>query len=179
MVTRDDLATRLFHASVEVITSEGELLQAGADEGRAMVEVASAVSAAVAASDGSVRRLFEDVARAVARLEGGGTGVSFWAAWLDGLAAAAPEGDEAGYEDLRDMFDQALDDVTRALAAGLCDAAPTDALAVACVAVSACDDEIDAFDEAADAVEESITAAGLDGPVSLSLARFLRGMAQA
>lgn len=178
-MTRDELAVRLLHASVEVIISEEELVQEHADAGQAMVDVASAVSAAVAASDGSIKRLFSDVARGVARLEGSGPGVSFWASWLDGLAEAAPEGDEAGYEDLRDMFDQALDDVTRALAAGLCDVAPTDALAVASVAISSCDDELDAFDEAADAVEESITGAGLDDPVSLSLARFLRGMTQA
>ena len=65
MVSRDDLAVRLFHATMGVITSEEELIQADAEGGRAMTEVASAVSAAVAASDGSIRRLFEDASLSV------------------------------------------------------------------------------------------------------------------
>lgn len=177
MVSRDALAARLFHASMGVITSEDELVAADPEGGRAMVDVATTISAAVAASDGSIDDLFSDVARAVSRIEGAGSGISFWSAWLEGLADAAPAGDAAGYDDLRDMFDRALDEVTRALAAGLCDVAPTDALAVACVSVSSCADELDAFDEAADAVEEAVSGTG--DPVSIALARFLRGMTQA
>ena len=177
MVTRDGLAVRLFHASVLVITSERELIEADAQNGPLMVEIASAVSAAVAASDGSIRDLFEDVARAVSRMEGRGDGAAFWSAWFDGLAEAAPNEDEVGYEELAAMFDSAFQDVTHALAAGLCSVAPTDVLAVACVAVSECDDELDAFDAAADSVEEGIT--DESDVVALALARFLRGMAQA
>lgn len=177
MVSRDDLAVRLFHATMGVITSEDELVQADAAGGRAMTDVASAVSAAVAASDGSIRKLFEDASLSVSRLGGDDPGVSFWAAWLDGLAAASPDGDELDLEGVRTLFDQALDDVTRALAAGLCNVAPTDVLAVVSVAVSSSDDELDAFDDAADAAEEATS--GTDDPVSLSVARFLRGLAQA
>ena len=177
MVSRDDLAVRLFHATMGVITSEDELVQADAAGGRAMLEVASAVSAAVAASDGSIRRLFEDASLSVSRMGGDDPGVSFWVAWLDGLAAASPDGDELDLEGVRMLFDQALDDVTRALAAGLCNVAPTDVLAVVSVAVSSSDDELDAFDDAADAAEEATSGTG--DPVSLSVARFLRGLAQA
>lgn len=177
MVSRNGLAVRLFHASMQVITSERELLEADEKNGALMVEVASAASAAVAASNGSIRDLFEDVARAVSRMEGRGDGVAFWSAWFDGLAEAAPDEDEVGYEGLAAMFDAAFEDVTHALAAGLCSVAPTDVLAVACVAVSECDDELDAFDAAADAVEEGVT--DESDVVALSLARFLRGMAQA
>ena len=87
------------------------------------------------------------------------------------------EQEEIDLEGIKALFDKALDDVTRALAAGLCDVAPTDVLAVVSVAVSSCDDELDAFDEAADAAEEAT--AGTGDPVSLSVARFLRGLAQA
>lgn len=177
MVSRDDLAVRLFHATMGVITSEDELVQADAAGGRAMTDVASAVSAAVAASDGSIRKLFEDASLSVSRLGGDDPGVSFWVAWLDGLAAASPDGDKLDLEGVRTLFDQALDDVTRALAAGLCNVAPTDVLAVVSVAVSSSDDELDAFDDAADAAEEATS--GTNDPVSLSVARFLRGLAQA
>ncbi len=177
MVSRDALAARLFHASVQVITSEQELVQMDAENGGLMVEVASAVSAAVAASDGSIKDLFEDVARAVARIEGRGSSVAFWSAWFDGLAEAAPNEDEADFEDLRAMFDEAFADVSHALASGLCDVAPTDVLAVACVAVAECDDELDGFDAAADASEEALSAT--PDVVALSLVRFLRGMSQA
>ena len=177
MVSRDDFAVRLFHATMGVITSEEELIQADAEGGRAMTEVASAVSAAVAASDGSIRRLFEDASLSVSRVGGDDPGVSFWVAWLDGLAAGAPDEEEIDLEGIKALFDKALDDVTRALAAGLCDVAPTDVLAVVSVAVSSCDDELDAFDEAADAAEEAT--AGTGDPVSLSVARFPRGLAQA
>ena len=177
MVSRDALAARLFHASMQIITSEREFEQIDPVDGRLMVEVASAVSAAVAASDGSIKDLFEDVARSVSRIEDHGAGVAFWSAWLDGLAEAAPNEDDADFDDLHAMFDEAFDDVSHALASGLCDVAPTDVLAVACVAVAECDDELDAFDAAADASEELVT----DGSdvVTLALVRFLRGMAQA
>lgn len=177
MISRDGLSMRLFHASMQVITSEGELEQLDVENGKLMVEVASAASAAVAASNGTIKDLFEDMARSVTRIEDHGSAVRFWSTWFDGLAEAAPNGDEADYKDLRNMFDSALDDVTRALAAGLCDVAPTDTLAVACVAVSSCDDELDAFDEVADSVEEAV--ANDPDVVSLALSRFLRGLAQA
>ena len=54
---------------------------------------------------------------------------------------------------------------------------PTDVLAVACVAVAECDDELDGFDAAADASEEALSAT--PDVVALSLVRFLRGMSQA
>ena len=177
MIEQDGIAVRLLHACVEVITSEDELTQVDAAGGPAMVEVVSAISSSVAACNGDILDLFDDAARAVSRLELPGAAAEFWDAWLEGLAEAAPNDDEMSLEDFRTMFALGRDEVARTLDAGHGDAAALDVLVATCEAVDASEDDLEVFDDAADAAEE---AAGASTSVAaVSLARFLRGLAQA
>lgn len=177
MIEQDGIAVRLLHACVEVITSEDELTQVDAAGGPAMVEVVSAISSSVAACNGDILDLFDDAARAVSRLELPGAAAEFWDAWLEGLAEAAPNDDEMSLEDFRTMFALGRDEVARTLDAGHGDAAALDVLVATCEAVDASEDDLEVFDDAADAAEEA--AAASTSVAAVSLARFLRGLAQA
>ena len=176
MIERDGLAVRLLHACMEVITSEDELAGLDVAGGHIMVEVASAISSSVAASTGDVLDLFDDAARAVSRLGVSGGTVEFWDAWLEGLAEGAPGSDEMTVDELRSMLSLGRDEVARALESGLGDAAALEVL-VACDAVAASEDELDLFDDAADAAEGATE--GSTSVAAVSAARFLRGLAQA
>ncbi len=177
MIGRDGIAVRLLHACVEVITSEDELTQVDAAGGPVMIEVVSAVSSAVAACNGDILDLFDDAARAVSRLELPGAAVESWDAWMEGLAEAAPNDDEMSLEDLRTMFALGRDEVARAIGAGHADAAALDVLVATCEAADASEDDLEVFDDVADAAEEAANAS--TSVAAVSLARFLRGLAQA
>ena len=177
MIERDGIAVRLLHACVEVITSEDELTQVDAAGGPVMVEVVSAISSAVAACNGDILDLFDDASRSVSRLEPSSGAAQFWDAWLEGLAEAAPSDDEMPLEDFRAMLALGRDEVARALESGLGDAAALDVLVAVCEAADASEDDLEVFDDAADAAEEA--ADGSTSVAAVSLARFLRGLAQA
>lgn len=177
MIERDGIAVRLLHACVEVITSEDELTQVDAAGGPVMVEVVSAISSAVAACNGDILDLFDDAARAVSRLDVSGGTVEFWDAWLEGLAEGAPSDDEMPLEDFRAMLALGRDEVARALESGLGDAAALDVLVAVCEAADASEDDLEVFDDAADAAERASD--GSTSVAALSAARFLRGLAQA
>ena len=177
MIERDGLAVRLLHACMEVITSEDELADLDVAGGHIMVEVASAISSSVAASTGDVLDLFDDAARAVSRLGVSGGTVEFWDAWLEGLAEGAPGSDEMTVDELRAMLSLGRDEVARALESGLGDAAALEVLVAVCGAVAASEDELDLFDDAADAAEGATE--GSTSVAAVSAARFLRGLAQA
>lgn len=177
MIERDGLAVRLLHACMEVITSEDELADLDVAGGHIMVEVASAISSSVAASTGDVLDLFDDAARAVSRLGVSGGTVEFWDAWLEGLAEGAPGSDEMTVDELRAMLSLGRDEVARALGSGLGDAAALEVLVAVCGAVAASEDELDLFDDAADAAEGATE--GSTSVAAVSAARFLRGLAQA
>ncbi|WP_417229206.1 hypothetical protein [Thermophilibacter sp.] len=177
MIERDGLAVRLLHACMEVITSEDELAGLDVAGGHIMVEVASAISSSVAASTGDVLDLFDDAARAVSRLGVSGGTVEFWDAWLEGLAEGAPGSDEMTVDELRSMLSLGRDEVARALESGLGDAAALEVLVAVCDAVAASEDELDLFDDAADAAEGATE--GSTSVAAVSAARFLRGLAQA
>lgn len=177
MIERDGLAVRLLHACMEVITSEDELAQIDVAGGHIMVEVASAISSSIAASTGDILDLFDDAARAVSRLDVSGGTVEFWDAWLEGLAEGAPGDDEMDLDQFRAMLALGRDEVSRSLGTGLGDAAALDVVAAACSAADVSEDELEVFDDAADAAEHASD--GSASVAALSAARFLRGLAQA
>ena len=177
MIERDGLAVRLLHACVEVITAEDELAELDGEGGRLMVDLVSAISSAVAACNGDILDLFDDASRSVSRLELSGAAAEFWDAWLEGLAEGAPSDDEMSLDDFRSMLALGRDEMARALESGLGDAAAFDVLVVVCEAADASEDDLEVFDDIADAAEK--VADGSASVAVVSAARFLRGLAQA
>ena len=141
-----------------MIASEEELTQidahfGDADHGLTMVKIVSAISQAVVGSDGGIQEMLDDAAMAVMTLNGG-SAVPLWNTWLDGLQDAAPEGNEASVEDLKAMFANAISELQDMSGAQVGDKTMMDAFIPASEAIAACTgDELDLFDEAADAAE--------------------------
>lgn len=201
-MTRDELAERLLHACTEVIAAEDELTEidstfGDADHGITMVKIASAISAAVGRSGGGIQEMLDDAAMAVMVLNGG-SAVPLWNTWLDGLKEAAPEGSEATVDDLKAMFAYALEELSDMSGAEVGDKTMMDALIPASEAIAACTgDELDLFDEAAEAAEKGAEATkgfvskfgraksygektiGTPDAGAVSMARFFKGLAEA
>ena len=201
-MTRDELAERLLHACTEVIAAEDELTEidstfGDADHGITMVKIASAISAAVGRSGGGIQEMLDDAAMAVMVLNGG-SAVPLWNTWLDGLQEAAPEGSEATVDDLKAMFAHALEELSDMSGAEVGDKTMMDALIPASEAIAACTgDELDLFDEAAEAAEKGAEATkgfvskfgraksygektiGTPDAGAVSMARFFKGLAEA
>lgn len=201
-MTRDELAERLLHACTEVIAAEDELTEidstfGDADHGITMVKIASAISAAVGRSGGGIQEMLDDAAMAVMVLNGG-SAVPLWNTWLDGLKEAAPEGSEATVDDLKAMFAHALEELSDMSGAEVGDKTMMDALIPASEAIAACTgDELDLFDEAAEAAEKGAEATkgfvskfgraksygektiGTPDAGAVSMARFFKGLAEA
>lgn len=201
-MTRDELAERLLHACTEVIAAEDELTEidstfGDADHGITMVKIASAISAAVGRSGGGIQEMLDDAAMAVMVLNGG-SAVPLWNTWLDGLQEAAPEGSEATVDDLKAMFAHALEELSDMSGAEVGDKTMMDALIPASEAIAACTgDELDLFDEAAEAAEAGAEATkgfvskfgraksygektiGTPDAGAVSMARFFKGLAEA
>ena len=201
-MTRDELAERLLHACTEVIAAEDELTEidstfGDADHGITMVKIASAISAAVGRSGGGIQEMLDDAAMAVMVLNGG-SAVPLWNTWLDGLQEAAPEGSEATVDDLKAMFAHALEELSDMSGAEVGDKTMMDALIPASEAIAACTgDELDLFDEAAEAAEQGAEATkgfvskfgraksygektiGTPDAGAVSMARFFKGLAEA
>ena len=201
-MTRDELAERLLHACTEVIAAEDELTEidstfGDADHGITMVKIASAISAAVGRSGGGIQEMLDDAAMAVMVLNGG-SAVPLWNTWLDGLQEAAPEGSEATVDDLKVMFAHALEELSDMSGAEVGDKTMMDALIPASEAIAACTgDELDLFDEAAEAAEQGAEATkgfvskfgraksygektiGTPDAGAVSMARFFKGLAEA
>ncbi len=201
-MTRDELAERLLHACTEVIAAEDELTEidstfGDADHGITMVKIASAISAAVGKATGGIQEMLDDAAMAVMVLNGG-SAVPLWNTWLDGLQEAAPEGSEATVDDLKAMFAHALEELSDMSGAEVGDKTMMDALIPASEVIAACaGDELDLFDEAAEAAEKGAEATkgfvskfgraksygektiGTPDAGAVSMARFFKGLAEA
>ena len=198
---REELALRMIHACTDVIMAEEELAALDArlgdgDLGETMVTVASVVSQAVVSSEGGVQELFDDVAMAVMRLDG--AAAPLWHAWLDGLQEAAPVGDEASVDELKEMFSCATSRLMAATEVRAGDKTLVDAFAAAGDAAAACGgDELDLLDDVADAAEAGAEATkgqvakfgparelgeasrGTADPGAVAVAHFLRGLSRA
>lgn len=200
---KDELALRLLHACTDVIMAEDELTELDrrlglgtADLGATMVRVVSAVSQAVVASEGSIQEMLDAAATEVSKVPGG-RAVPLWSSWLDGLQEAAPDEDEVSVEGLKEMFAGGLGDLMRTTEARVGDKTMMDAFIPASEAAAACEgDELDLFDEVADAADTGAASTcdlvsrfgpaaelgeasrGTVDPGALAVAHFLRGLSR-
>ena len=141
-MTKDQLAARLQHACGAVMAAEQELTEidskfGDADHGLTMTKIAGAISAAVEAADGGIQSMLDDAAMAVMTLNGG-SAVPLWNTWLDGLAEAAPEGEELDAGGLKHMLGHALEELSALSKAKVGDKTMMDALIPATEAALAC-----------------------------------------
>lgn len=201
-MTRDELAARLLHGCMEVISAEAELTEidsrfGDADHGITMSKIASAISSSVAGANGTVQQMLDDAAMSVMVLNGG-SAVPLWNTWLDGLQEAAPDSSEVTVEQLKAMFANALEELSDMSGAQVGDKTMMDALIPASEAIAACaGDELDLFDEAAEAAEAGAENSrnfpskfgraksygdktiGTPDAGAVSMARFFKGLAEA
>lgn len=201
-MTRDELAARLLHGCMEVISAEAELTEidsrfGDADHGITMSKIASAISSSVAGANGTVQQMLDDAAMSVMVLNGG-SAVPLWNTWLDGLQEAAPDSSEVTVEQLKAMFANALEGLSDMSGAQVGDKTMMDALIPASEAIAACTgDELDLFDEAAEAAEAGAENSrnfpskfgraksygdktiGTPDAGAVSMARFFKGLAEA
>ena len=168
-----------------------------ADHGLTMVKIGRAIDGAVAEADGGIQEMLDDAAMAVMVLNGG-SAVPLWNTWLDALQEAAPAGDAADADQLKEMFAHALEELSDMSGAAVGDKTMMDAFIPACEAIAACDgDEAALFDAAAAAAQEGAEntksfaskfgraksygdkTIGTPDAGAVSMARFFAGLAQA
>lgn len=131
-MNKDELASRLKNACSAVIAAQDELTDidshfGDADHGLTMTKIAEAVVGAVGAAQGGIKAMLEDAAMEVMMINGG-SAVPLWNTWLDGLAEAAPEGDELDAEGLKQMLGHALEELAALSKAKVGDKTMMDAL---------------------------------------------------
>ena len=141
-MNKDELASRLKNACSAVIAAQDELTEidshfGDADHGVTMTKIAEAVEGAVGAAQGGIKAMLEDAAMEVMMINGG-SAVPLWNTWLDGLAEAAPEGDELDAEGLKQMLGHALEELAALSKAKVGDKTMMDALIPATEAALAC-----------------------------------------
>ena len=146
-MNKDELASRLKNACSAVIAAQDELTEidshfGDADHGVTMTKIAEAVEGAVGAAQGGIKAMLEDAAMEVMMINGG-SAVPLWNTWLDGLAEAAPEGDELDAEGLKQMLGHALEELAALTKAKVGDKTMMDALIPATEAALACQGSAD------------------------------------
>lgn len=200
-MNKDELASRLKNACSAVIAAQDELTEidshfGDADHGVTMTKIAEAVEGAVGAAQGGIKAMLEDSAMEVMMINGG-SAVPLWNTWLDGLAEAAPEGDELDAEGLKQMLGHALEELAALSKAKVGDKTMMDALIPATEAALACPgSEDDIFAAAAKAALEGAEASrnvvskfgrarsygeatiGTPDAGAVSMSRFFAGLAE-
>lgn len=200
-MNKDELASRLKNACSAVIAAQDELTEidshfGDADHGVTMTKIAEAVEGAVGAAQGGIKAMLEDAAMEVMMINGG-SAVPLWNTWLDGLAEAAPEGEELDAGGLKHMLGHALEELSALSKAKVGDKTMMDALIPATEAALACpgsEDEI--FAAAAKAALEGAEASrnfvskfgrarsygeatiGTPDAGAVSMSRFFAGLAE-
>lgn len=200
-MNKDELASRLKNACSAVIAAQDELTEidshfGDADHGVTMTKIAEAVEGAVGAAQGGIKAMLEDAAMEVMMINGG-SAVPLWNTWLDGLAEAAPEGDELDAEGLKQMLGHALEELAALSKAKVWDKTMMDALIPATEAALACQGSADdIFAAAAKAALEGAEASrnfvskfgrarsygeatiGTPDAGAVSMSRFFAGLAE-
>lgn len=200
-MNKDELASRLKNACSAVIAAQDELAEidshfGDADHGVTMTKIAEAVVGAVGAAQGGIKAMLEDAAMEVMMINGG-SAVPLWNTWLDGLAEAAPEGDELDAEGLKQMLGHALEELAALSKAKVGDKTMMDALIPATEAALACQGSADdIFAAAAKAALEGAEASrnfvskfgrarsygeatiGTPDAGAVSMSRFFAGLAE-
>lgn len=200
-MNKDELASRLKNACSAVIAAQDELTEidshfGDADHGVTMTKIAEAVEGAVGAAQGGIKAMLDDAAMEVMMINGG-SAVPLWNTWLDGLAEAAPEGDELDAEGLKQMLGHALEELAALSKAKVGDKTMMDALIPATEAALACQGSADdIFAAAAKAALEGAEASrnfvskfgrarsygeatiGTPDAGAVSMSRFFAGLAE-
>ena len=101
-----------------------------------MTKIAQAIAGSIP-SAGGIKGMLEDAAMEVMMINGG-SAVPLWNTWLDGLAEAAPEGEELDAEGLKHMLGHALEELSALSKAKVGDKTMMDALIPATEAALAC-----------------------------------------
>ena len=140
-MNRDELAARLRSACAAVTAAQDELTEidshfGDADHGVTMTKIAQAIAGSIP-SAGGIKGMLEDAAMEVMMINGG-SAVPLWNTWLDGLAEAAPEGEELDAEGLKHMLGHALEELSALSKAKVGDKTMMDALIPATEAALAC-----------------------------------------
>ncbi len=200
-MNKDELASRLKGACEAVIEARDELTEidskfGDADHGVTMAKIAQAVMGSAAAAQGGVKSMLEDAAMEVMMINGG-SAVPLWNTWLDGLAEAAPEGDELDAEGLKRMLGHALESLSEISKAKVGDKTMMDALIPATEAALACEGtEAEILAAAAQAAADGAEASrgfvskfgrarsygeatiGTPDAGAVSMSRFFKGLAE-
>ena len=140
-MNRDELAARLRGACAAVTAAQDELTEidshfGDADHGVTMTKIAQAIAGSIP-SAGGIKGMLEDAAMEVMMINGG-SAVPLWNTWLDGLAEAAPEGEELDAGGLKHMLGHALEELSALSKAKVGDKTMMDALIPATEAALAC-----------------------------------------
>ena len=199
-MNKDELASRLKNACSAVIAAQDELTEidshfGDADHGVTMTKIAQAIAGSIP-SAGGIKGMLEDAAMEVMMINGG-SAVPLWNTWLDGLAEAAPEGDELDAEGLKQMLGHALEELAALSKAKVGDKTRMDALIPATEAARACQGRADdIFAAAAKAALEGAEASrnfvskfgrarsygeatiGTPDAGAVSMSRFFAGLAE-
>ena len=184
-MNKDELASRLKNACSAVIAAQDELTEidshfGDADHGVTMTKIAEAVEGAVGAAQGGIKAMLEDAAMEVMMINGG-SAVPLWNTWLDGLAEAAPEGDELDAEGLKQMLGHALEELAALSKAKVGDKTMMDALIFAAAAKAALEGAeasrnfVSKFGRARSYGEATI---GTPDAGAVSMSRFFAGLAE-
>lgn len=147
MITKDELCQRIRNACESVRSAEKELTEidshfGDADHGITMTKIMNALEGAVKNADSDIRSMLDEAATSVMSINGG-SAVSLWNTWLDGLSQGAPEKKELSEEELNDMFKKGLSEMTDLSKARVGDKTMMDALIPATEALCSCDGSAD------------------------------------
>ena len=200
-MNKAELSERLKNACAAVTAAEQELSDidarfGDADHGLTMSKIAGAISGALEEPADGIQEMLDGAAMAVMEINGG-SAVPLWNTWLDGLAEAAPEGDELDAEGLKQMLGHALEELAALSKAKVGDKTMMDALIPATEAALACQgSEDDIFAAAAKAALEGAEASrnfvskfgrarsygeatiGTPDAGAVSMSRFFAGLAE-
>lgn len=200
-MNKEEFALRLKNACAAVVAAQDELTEidshfGDADHGVTMTKIAEAISGSVSSAGGGIKAMLEDAAMEVMMINGG-SAVPLWNTWLDGLAEAAPEGDELDAEGLKQMLGHALEELAALSKAKVGDKTMMDALIPATEAALACQGSADdIFAAAAKAALEGAEASrnfvskfgrarsygeatiGTPDAGAVSMSRFFAGLAE-
>lgn len=200
-MNKEEFALRLKNACAAVVAAQDELTEidshfGDADHGVTMTKIAEAISGSVSSAGGGIKAMLEDAAMEVMMINGG-SAVPLWNTWLDGLAEAAPEGDELDAEGLKQMLGHALEELAALSKAKVGDKTMMDALIPATEVALACQGSADdIFAAAAKAALEGAEASrnfvskfgrarsygeatiGTPDAGAVSMSRFFAGLAE-
>ena len=142
-MTGQELKARLLNASDEVKSIENELNEidahfGDADHGLTMTKISLAIEKAIGSSDDSIKDILGKCADAVDGV-GGGSAVPLWSSWIGGMVDGAPDGTEAGIEDIKAIFASGFEMLDFMSGAQVGDKTMMDAVIPASEAISAYD----------------------------------------